>query len=157
VAQCTAPSRGHRTASAAAECPACSSRGRYNYAGGYGSGYSARPSYGTESSGSARSSGGSSSGGGVRPRWSRASSPVSYTPAQVVSLTPVRATVEWRAAVQPELRDVFLCHAWNNRHGALKAGHGRRSTLDHSNQAQLLRGLRAAKPVWSMRSTACLG
>ena len=120
MAQCTAPSRGHRTASAAAECPACSSRGRYNYGGGYGSGYSARPSYGTESSGSARSSGGSSGGGGVRPRWSRAGSPVSYTPAQVVSLTPVRETVERRAAAQPELRDVFLCHAWGDRQGAAK-------------------------------------
>jgi hypothetical protein len=121
MAQCTAPSRGHRTASAAAECPACSSRGRYNYGGGYGSGYNARASYDTEGSGSARSSGGSSSGGGgVRPRWSRAGSPVSYTPAQVVSLTPVRETVERRAAAQPELRDVFLCHAWGDRQGAAK-------------------------------------
>jgi hypothetical protein len=119
MAQCTAPSRGHRTASAAAECPACSSRGRYNYGGGYGSGYSARPSYGFESSGGARSSSGSS-GGGVRPRWSRASSPVSYTPAQVVFLTPVRETVEKRAAAQPELWDVFLCHAWGDRQGAAK-------------------------------------
>lgn len=113
MAQCTAPSRGHRTASAAAECPACSSRGRYNYGGGYGSGYSARPSYGSESSGG-------SSAGGVRPRWSRASSSVSYTPAQVVSLTPVRETVEKRAAAQPELWDVFLCHAWGDRQGAAK-------------------------------------
>ncbi|RZI54568.1 MAG: TIR domain-containing protein [Pseudomonas sp.] len=119
MAQCTAPSRGHRTASAAAECPACSARGRYNYGGGYGSGYSARPSYGSESSGGARSSGGSSAGG-VRPRWSRASSSVSYTPAQVVSLTPVRETVEKRAAAQPELWDVFLCHAWGDRQGAAK-------------------------------------
>lgn len=119
MAQCTAPSRGHRTASAAAECPACSSRGRYNYGGGYGSGYSAKPSYGSESSGGARSSGGSSAGG-VRPRWSRASSSVSYTPAQVVSLTPVRETVEKRAAAQPELWDVFLCHAWGDRQGAAK-------------------------------------
>lgn len=120
MVQCTAPSRGHRTASAAAECPACSSRGRYNYGGGYGSGYSAKPSYGIESSGSARSSGGSSGGGGVRPRWSRAGSPVSYTPAEVVSLTPVRETVERRAAAQPELWDVFLCHAWGDRQGAAK-------------------------------------
>lgn len=119
MAQCTAPSRGHRTASAAAECPACSSRGRYNYGGGYGSGYSARASYGNESSGGARSSSGSS-GGGARPRWSRAGSLVSYTPAQVVSLTPVRETVERRAAAQPELWDVFLCHAWGDRQGAAK-------------------------------------
>jgi isopentenyl diphosphate isomerase/L-lactate dehydrogenase-like FMN-dependent dehydrogenase len=38
----------------------------------------------------------------------------------VVSLTPVRETVERRAAAQPELRDVFLCHAWGDRQGAAK-------------------------------------
>jgi isopentenyl diphosphate isomerase/L-lactate dehydrogenase-like FMN-dependent dehydrogenase len=38
----------------------------------------------------------------------------------VVSLTPVRETVEKRAAAQPELWDVFLCHAWGDRQGAAK-------------------------------------
>jgi len=38
----------------------------------------------------------------------------------VQSLTPIRETVESRAAAQPELRDVFLCHAWDDRHGAAK-------------------------------------
>jgi hypothetical protein len=119
LARCTAPSRGHRTASAAADCPACSSRSRYNYGGGYGSGYSSRPSYGSDSSPNARSSGGGS-GGSARPRWSPAGSTVSYTPAQVQSLTPVRETVEQRAATQPDLRDVFLCHAWGDRQGAAR-------------------------------------
>lgn len=121
MARCTAPSRGHRTASAAADCPACSSRSRYNYGGGYGSGYSSRPSYGSDSSPSARStSSGGGSGGSARPRWSPAGSTVSYTPAQVQSLTPVRETVEQRAATQPDLRDVFLCHAWGDRQGAAR-------------------------------------
>ena len=123
MAYCTAPSRGHRTASGVANCPACSSRSRYNYGGGYGSGYSSRPSYGSGSSpsaGSTSSGGGSSSGGSARPRWSRAGSTVSYTPAQVHSLTPVRETVEQRAATQPDLRDVFLCHAWGDRQGAAR-------------------------------------
>lgn len=40
-----------------------------------------------------------------------------YTPAQVQSLTPIRRTVETRAAEQPDLRDVFLCHAWDDRQG----------------------------------------
>ncbi len=126
MAQCTAPSQGHRTASAAANCPACSSRGRYSYGGGYGSGYSSSsPSYGSVSGGGARSygGGGGSSGGSARPRWSRAGSSVTYTPAQVQSLTPIRETVERRAAAQPELRDVFLCHAWGDRQGAAKALH----------------------------------
>lgn len=123
MARCTAPSRGHRTASAAANCPACGSRSGYGYRGSYGSGYSSPSmSYGLGSSGGSRSNGGggSSSGSSARPRWSRAGSSVSYTPAQVQSLTPVRDTVERRAAEQPELRDVFLCHAWADRQGTAK-------------------------------------
>mgnify|MGYP003606242571 CR=1 FL=1 len=119
MARCTAPSRGHRTASATADCPACGSRSRYNYGGGYGSGYGSSPSYGSGSSSIARSSG----GGSAKPRWSRAGSTVSYTPAQVQSLTPVREAVEQRAAAQPDLRDVFLCHAWGDRQGAAKELH----------------------------------
>ena len=39
------------------------------------------------------------------------------------SLTPIRETVEARAAQQPDLRDVFLCHAWDDRQGAAKELH----------------------------------
>src|SRR5580700_11539004 len=106
MARCTAPVRGHRTASAAADCPACGGRTR-GY-GGYGS-YSS-PSYSSPgSSGGGRSSGGGS-GSSARPRWSRAGSSVAYTPAEVRTLTPVRETVE-KLALLPERRDVFLCHA----------------------------------------------
>jgi len=45
-----------------------------------------------------------------------------YTPAQVRTLTPVRRNVEQRA-VKPDLRDVFLCHAWDDRIGAAKELH----------------------------------
>ena len=117
VARCTAPVRGHSSAAAAAACPACRSRSSYRYGGGYGSGYSS--SY----SSSSGSGGGSRSASGARPRWSRAGSSVSYTPAQVQSLTPVRSAVETKAAEQPELRDVFLCHAWDDRQGAAKQLH----------------------------------
>ena len=110
---CTALVRGHRTASAAADCPACGGRSR-SY-GGYG-GY---PSYSPSvSSGGGRSSGSGSSS--VRPKWSRAGSSVVYTPAQVQSFTPIRQAVETRAAEQPDLRDVFLCHAWDDRQGPAK-------------------------------------
>jgi hypothetical protein len=40
----------------------------------------------------------------------------------VQALTPIRRTVESRAT-QPELRDVFLCHAWDDRQGAAKELH----------------------------------
>lgn len=117
MARCTAPVRGHRTASAAAECPACGSR----YSGYRSYSYSP-PSYSSPgNSGGGRSSAGGSSSS-VRPRWSRAGSSVVYTPAEVRTLTPVRENVEKRASV-PDLRDVFLCHAWDDRKGAAKDLH----------------------------------
>ena len=126
MAQCTAPVRGHRTAAAAADCPACSSRyGRYGggYSSGYSSNYGSYPpsSYSTSgNSGSSRSGG--SSRGSVRPKWSRVGSSVLYTPAEVVALTPVRETVE-KLAVVPERRDYFLCHAWDDRAESAKELH----------------------------------
>ncbi len=113
MARCTAPVEGHRSSSAAAACPAC--RGRYGRYGGYSSYGSYSPSY--FSSGS---SGGQSSG--ARPSWSRAGSSVSYTVSDVRALTPVRRSIESRAAL-PDLRDIFLCHAWDDRQGAAKELH----------------------------------
>lgn len=119
MAGCTAPVRGHHSAAAAAACPACSSRyGRYSGFNGYGS----YPSY-TPPSYSSSGTGGGRSIGSSRPRWSRASSTVSYTLVQVQSLTPIRNAVEAKAAEQPDLRDVFLCHAWDDRQGAAKQLH----------------------------------
>ena len=119
MARCTAPSRGHRSASAAADCPACSSRySRYSSNSYSPSSYSSSSSGG----GSSGNSGGRSSNSS-RPRWSRAGSSVSYTSTQVQSLTPIRQTVETRAAQQPDLRDVFLCHAWDDRQGPAKELH----------------------------------
>lgn len=40
------------------------------------------------------------------------------------SLTPIRESVEERAKL-PDLRDVFLCHAWDDRKGAAKDLHDR--------------------------------
>lgn len=37
-----------------------------------------------------------------------------YTPEQVRALTPIRRSVETREPL-PERRDVFLCHAWDDR------------------------------------------
>ena len=121
MARCTAPVRGHRTASAAANCPACGGRyGRYSGYSSYGS-YSS-PTYSSSgSSGGGRSSAGGS-GSSVRPRWSRVGSSLAYTDAQVRALTPVRTSVENRASL-PDHRDVFLCHAWDDRSGAAKELH----------------------------------
>jgi hypothetical protein len=48
---------------------------------------------------------------------------VIYTPAEVRALTPFRETVEKRASL-PDVRDVFLCHAWDDRAGAAKELYG---------------------------------
>lgn len=42
-----------------------------------------------------------------------------YTPTEVRALTPVRESVEKRAIIA-DLRDVFLCHAWDDRGGPAK-------------------------------------
>jgi len=120
MARCTAPREGHRSASAAANCPAC--RYRYGRSSGYSSGSYSSPSYHSPSgsSGGGRSSGGGS--GRVRASWSKAGSSVLYTPTEVRALTPVRHTVENRTPL-PDLRDVFLCHAWDDRQGAAKELH----------------------------------
>lgn len=117
MARCTAPIEGHRTSSGAANCPACRYRSSNRYTS-YQSSYSSpvsdrsRVSYPTSSSRRPT--------GSTRPRWSRAGSSVSYTPAQVQSLTPIREKIEFSAAQAPDLRDVFLCHAWGDRKGAAK-------------------------------------
>src|SRR5262245_61320550 len=119
MARCTAPVYGHRTASAAAACPAC--RGRYGRYSGYGS-YSSPSYYSPSGSGVGGQTSVGGSGGSGRPRWSRAGSSLVYTPAEVRALTPVRDSVEKRAPL-PDPRDIFLCHAWDDRAGAAKELH----------------------------------
>lgn len=112
---CTAPRRGHHTASGRANCPVH---------GGGGYGYPSRsfyqqPAYRSSSSGSSRPA--TSGGAGTRaarPSWSPSTSPLSYTPDQVKALTPYRRQIEMRARQGSVIRDVFLCHAWDDRRGA---------------------------------------
>ena len=127
MAKCTAPVRGH-TGGGAASCPVCSSRSRYSGYSRYDSGPYSSPSYSSPSYSSSEVSSGPSSGGGSarrtsKPRWTSGSSSAWYTPEQVQALTPVREKVESLAASQPDLRDVFLCHAWDDRQGSAKELH----------------------------------
>lgn len=117
MARCTAPVRGHRSASARADCPACGSR-----YGGYSRSYSSNsyPSYSYSASSVGTASGGS--GSSARPRWSRTGSSLVYTPAEVRALTPIRESVEKQIRL-PDIRDVFLCHAWDDRLGVAKELH----------------------------------
>ncbi|EIT7140431.1 toll/interleukin-1 receptor domain-containing protein [Vibrio parahaemolyticus] len=115
MSRCTAPVRGHSSAAAAANCPACryKSRGYSSYYSSYSSPYSSHSSLSSSGSYSSKS----------KPRWSKSSSSVSYTSAQIVNLTPIREAVESRVAIQPDLRDVFLCHAWADRKESAKELH----------------------------------
>ena len=111
MAQCTAPKYGHRTESGRANCPVCGRRA-YNS-------YSFCPSYPSFSSTNISSTRGTVSGGmqtKMKARWASSSSNILYSSAEIRSLTPIRVNVEKRSAL-PDLRDVFLCHAWDDRKG----------------------------------------
>lgn len=119
MARCTAPVRGH-IRGGGADCPVCGPRYR-GFRSSYTSSYI--PSYTPTYSSSGNSGGGRSSGSVSRrtakPRWSGAGSTQFYTPEEVRTLTPIRETVERRAPL-PDLRHIFLCHAWDDRQGSAK-------------------------------------
>jgi len=54
-----------------------------------------------------------------------------YTPEEVRALTPVRDSFE-NLAKEPDLRDVFLCHAWDDRQGVAKELHDLLTSRDVS-------------------------
>lgn len=114
---CTAPVNGHRTASGAANCPVCRFRSSY------------RPSYsysppvtsywggvGGSSTGGGFSGRSGASGGG-RSRRTRGGGSASYTSAEWRSIEPLARKAEEQARQHPERRDLFLCHAWEDRNG----------------------------------------
>jgi len=114
MARCTAPVHGHRTASGRASCPACGG-GSYGGYHSYSSPYSS-----LSSSSTSRSSGGGQTK--KKASWSSGGSTILYTPAEIRTLTPVRENFEKRLE-KPDLRDVFLCHAWDDRKDAAKELH----------------------------------
>jgi hypothetical protein len=112
MSRCTAPVYGHRTASGAANCPACGSRSYYRSPSYYTP--PTRPSW----SGGGGSSGGSSGAG--KSRRPRGGGAVSYTPAEWRTIEPLARQAEEQAREHPERRDLFLCHAWDDRNGAAR-------------------------------------
>ncbi|MDU5226693.1 MAG: toll/interleukin-1 receptor domain-containing protein [Streptococcus sp.] len=110
MAQCTAPVNGHRSADARANCPVCGRRGGYSSYNGYSGNSDYSRSYSSPSKNRTVSS---SSGNKIRAKWSSAGSTILYTPAEIKTLTPLRNEVEKRATA--DLKDIFLCHAWEDR------------------------------------------
>ena len=111
MARCTAPINGHRTASGRANCPVCGGRYR-NY--GYYPSFSplkTKSINGYENSSKRQTK--------VKARWATSGSTVLYSPAEIRTLTPIRENIVKRSEL-PDLRDVFLCHAWDDRKGAAK-------------------------------------
>lgn len=118
MARCTAPINGHRTASGRANCPVCggsSYRGYNSYTTYFSQTSSLSNNTTSRTSGSSRET-------KTKARWSSAGSTILYTPAEIRTLTPVRENIEKRSKL-PDLRDVFLCHAWDDRKGAAKQLH----------------------------------
>lgn len=112
MAQCTAPVEGHRTASGAANCPAC--RG--------GRSYYSTPSYYPPPPVRYGNGGGISSGGGGRTtsRRTRSGGTATYTVTEERTFEPLARQAQVVARAHPDRRDIFLCHAWDDRQGAAK-------------------------------------
>ena len=100
----------HRSADARANCPVCGRRGGYSSYNGYSGNSDYSRSYSSPSKNRTVSS---SSGNKIRAKWSSAGSTILYTPAEIKTLTPLRNEVEKRATA--DLKDIFLCHAWEDR------------------------------------------
>lgn len=111
---CTAPIEGHRTASGAANCPVCRYRSRSRPRAYYTPTVFPSTTAPYPTSAGERGSRGTS----IRSAEGR-----SYTAAERRTLDPVRREVVRQAQVHPERRDLFLCHAWDDRAGAAKALH----------------------------------
>lgn len=54
---------------------------------------------------------------------------MSYTATERRTLAPVRRAVERQAQSHPDRRDLFLCHAWDDRRGAAKELHDLLQTM----------------------------
>jgi hypothetical protein len=113
MARCTAPVYGHRTASGAAACPACGGR----YGKSYG-GYSGYDSYSPSSySPNQRGIGVAAGQAAAQSRAGREPVRPCGTRLKKCGHSHRSATASRDLAKQPDLRDVFLCHAWDDRQG----------------------------------------
>jgi len=110
MAQCTAPIKGHRSVAARDNCPVCGGMGSYSRYSG---------SYSTFSTQRTSPSSFRNKPRATIAKWSSAGSNILYTPAQIKTLTPFRNEVEKRAKI--DLKDIFLCHAWEDRKTTAKS------------------------------------
>lgn len=114
MARCTAPVEGHRTASGAANCPACRGSRTYSFRPAF---YSPAVAPSQSSVEGVSRAGASGSGGSRRLRSGKS---VSYSPVEWRTFEPFARNAAGMAQRYPERRDLFLCHAWDDRQGAAK-------------------------------------
>lgn len=113
MSRCTAPVQGHLTESGRAACPACGGRGRnYNYYPSYSPNYYTPPTNRSSNNDQRHK----------KTCWAPTGSTILYTPQEIRTLTPVRQKIEERSEL-PDLRYVFLYHAWDDRKYATKELH----------------------------------
>ena len=110
MSQCTAPIRGHRTESGRRNCPVC---GRM---GGYIPRYSMEDIFYTKTPNSGRSA---YRGNKQKAKWSPVGSRIMYSESEIIALTPIRRSIVSRKTTD-DMKDVFLCHAWDDRKYAAK-------------------------------------
>ena len=109
MARCTAPVYGHRSSAAAANCPVFGGRSRSR---------SSYPSYGGTPYDGGRVSSTASSPHGSTTRRTRLGKNVSFSAKEWRSVGPYAARAAEQALAHPERRDLFLCHAWDDRQGS---------------------------------------
>lgn len=117
MAQCTAPYEGHRTQSGAERCPACR-----------GSGFGYRPTrsyYTAPSYRQGSSSATSASTRSAASRRTRSGRSVSYSSTEWRQVEPFVEKAAEQASKHPDRRDLFLCHAWNDRQGSARELHSK--------------------------------
>lgn len=118
MAKCTAPVYGHRTESGRLNCPVCGRAGRSSYSSSTSYAANNYNNYYGSSSTSRVSSQPSAyaSRTKIRAKWSPVGSSILYTPAQIRTLEPIHESI-LKQAESPDKRDLFLCHAWDDRKG----------------------------------------
>ena len=118
MSRCTAPVYGHRTVSGTENCPVCRYRGSYRPSYSYSP---PSPIHRTGGGGAPYGGGGSSSkGAGHKSRQTRSGGTATYSSSEWRTFEPVVREAQEIARVYPDRRDVFLCHAWDDRQGAAK-------------------------------------
>ncbi|MBT0567687.1 toll/interleukin-1 receptor domain-containing protein [Williamsia sp. CHRR-6] len=116
MSSCTAPVEGHRSSTAAARCPAC--RGGTRRTDSYFA--PPPPTHARNGGYPAVAAAGRRSSSGGNSRRLRGGESLSFSATEWRTLEPVVRRAETVARAHPERRDLFLCHAWNDREGPAK-------------------------------------